>query len=146
MRSRPMKAILAATLAVALVPLAACGEDDDDARTTTEAEEQAATPQSAIAEAAATQAGLKQAEASYVAGDEAAAAEQVTETYLQHFELVEPALEEVDPELNEGLEHQIREDLVASMEAGEPVAQVKAQIEEIDAGLASAIKQLQGAG
>jgi hypothetical protein len=132
-------------LAAALLPLAACGDDDDNGTTTTEAEAEASTPQAAIAEAVETQNGLKQAEATYVSGDQAAAADQVSETYLQHFELVEPALEEVNPELNEELEHQIREELVASMEAGDPVAKVKAQINEIDAGLAEATKQLQGA-
>ena len=73
------------------------------------------------------------------------AADQVSETYLQHFELVEGPLEEVNEELTEELEDQIREELVSAMEAGDPVPEVTKLVEEIESGLVEAEKQLQAA-
>ena len=72
------------------------------------------------------------------------AAETVNETYLQHFELVEGPLEEVDEELNEELEEQIREELVDEIEAGAPVADVDDLIAEIETGLDEAERPLAG--
>lgn len=137
---RPRSLLLAA-LAAALVGVSGCGGDDES----TEAEEHASTPEQAIAEIGQTQRGVAQGVASYASGDAAAAAEQVTETYLQHFELVEGPLAEVDPELTEELEEQIREQLVGAIEAGDPVGKVKALGAEIDFGLVEARGKLQAA-
>ncbi|CAN5540099.1 hypothetical protein BH20ACT15_BH20ACT15_01590 [soil metagenome] len=140
MNARPIRWIVLAALAAAALGLASCGGNDDES---SEAEEQAATPAEAVSEVAETRRGLSQALASYSSGDADAASEQVTETYLQHFELVEGPLEEVDPELTEELEEQIREELVEAIETGEPVAAVRALNAEIDGGLAKASAKLQ---
>lgn len=136
-RARPA---LAATVVSGVLAMAGCGDDGD----TSTGAEQSVTPETAIAEVEETQSGLTDALATYSSGDDAAAADQATETYLQHFELVEGPLEEVDPELTEELEEMIREELVGAMEAGDPVPEVTALVDEIDAGLDDAAKQLQG--
>jgi hypothetical protein len=128
-------------LAAGTLAFAGCG---DDSETTPERAEQAATPETALAEVTMTQRGVDEALAAYAGGDEAAAADQVRETYLQHFELVEGPLEEVDPELTEELEDAIREELVDSMEAGDPVGQVTNLVDDITAYLRDATKALQG--
>jgi hypothetical protein len=120
--------------------LAACGGDDNSGDAGG-----AATPQTAIDEIGAVRAGLDDALRSYAAGDAAAAGETVDETYLQHFELVEGPLEEVDPELKETLEEQIREELAGEIESGAPAKQVAALAAEIDSGLGDAEKALAGA-
>lgn len=141
MRSGLLRPLLLATLAGALVAVSGCGDDDES----TEATEGASTPEQAVAEIAATRAGIERGVDSYASGDAAAASEQVTETYLQHFELVEGPLAEVDPELTEELEEQIREQLVDAIEAGEPLAEVRSLATEIEAGLAEARRKLQAA-
>lgn len=124
-------------LAVAALGLAACGGDDD--------EEAAVTPGQAIAEIAEVRAGLDEAVDAYEKGDSAGAEEAASEAYLQHFELVEGPLEEVDEELNEELEVLIRETLRDAIAAGEPVGEVKALVEEANEGLDEARSALKGA-
>ncbi len=121
--------------------LSACGSDDET-NSSSQAEEQSSSPQTAITEIGATQAGLAEALATYTGGNEAGAADAVSETYLNHFELVEGPLEEVDPELTEQLENSIREELVDAMEAGDPVPQVAALAAKIDRQLTSAAIKL----
>lgn len=128
------------TLIAATLALAACG---DDSGGSPEAEP-AASPEVAITEVEATQEGLQEALDTYSGGDQAAAADQASETYLQHFEVVEGPLEDVDAELTEELEEAIREDLVGAMESGDPVPDVRKLVEEIDADLAEATEALQG--
>jgi hypothetical protein len=128
---------LLSTLALAF---AACGDDESSE----ESAESTATPETAIAEIAAVRTGLADAVDTYSAGDAEAAAETVNETYLQHFELVEGPLEEVDEELNEELEEQIREELVAEIESGAPQKEVEALVAEIDSGLDEAEAALSG--
>lgn len=136
-----MKKTTTVLLASSALALAACGDDDGGEET-----EAAATPQTAIEEIAAVRAGLDQALAEYTGGDADTAAETVEETYLQHFELVEGPLEEVDAELNEELEEEIREELVERMESGAAAAEVKDLIADIESGLKEAETQLQEAG
>jgi hypothetical protein len=136
-----LKKMTTVLLASSALALAACGDDDGGEET-----EAAATPQTAIEEIAAVRAGLDQALAEYTSGDAATAAETVEETYLQHFEIVEGPLEEVDAELNEELEEEIREELVERMESSAAAADVKELIAEIESGLKEAETQLQGAG
>jgi hypothetical protein len=127
-------------LATSALALAACGDEEGGEET-----EAAVTPQVAIGEIAAVRAGLEQALAEYTNGDAESAAEIVEETYLQHFELVEGPLEEIDEELNEELEEGIREELVDTMESNAEVAQVKDMIAEIESGLDEAEAALNGA-
>src|SRR5205085_3286764 len=105
--------------------------------------EHAATPQQAIAEIAKVRSGLAAALATYKAGDESAADQQVGDTYLKHFELVEGPLEEVDHELNEELEDTIREELREQIRSGASAARVAALVKAIDARLDEAEQALQ---
>lgn len=134
------RTLVALTLTALIGGLVATGCGSDDA--STGAEGHTSTPAQAIAEIRETRAGIAAGVTSYAAGDAAAAAEQVTETYLQHFELVEGPLEEVDAELTEELEEMIREQLVDAIEAGEPVPEVRALVAEIGAGLREARRKL----
>ncbi|MGB2712170.1 MAG: hypothetical protein WBC33_11720 [Conexibacter sp.] len=121
----------AAVAALAIAAFAAgCGSD-----TKAEEAEHAATPQQAIAEIAKVRSGLAEALATYQAGDESAADEQVGDTYLQHFEHVEGPLEEVDHELKEQLEDTIRGELRDEIKAGAGTAKVEALVREINAKL-----------
>ena len=110
--------------AVAAGMLAAgCGSSEQSSSEASK--EETATPQQAIQEIAAVRKGLDQAIATYGSGDTAAADEQVGDTYLQHFELVEGPLEEADKELNEQLEDGIREELRGLIKDGAPKADVE---------------------
>lgn len=120
-----------AALAIAAFALG-CGSGDDKAAPKAE---HTATPQQAIAEIAKVRSGVAEALATYEEGDTGAADQQVGDTYLQHFELVEGPLEEVDPELTEQLEDTIREELREQIRADAGAARVKALVREIDAKL-----------
>ena len=141
MRTPRISSSVSLALVAGSLAIGGCG---DDAESTSEEAEHSASPETALAEVGETQKGLNEALATYAEGDEAAAAEAVQETYLQHFELVEGPLEEVEPELTEELEDAIREELVESMEAGDPVEDVTALVEDITADLGDASKALQG--
>jgi hypothetical protein len=132
-----------AIAAVGAATLTACGDDENGGE---EAEQASATPQDAITEIAAVRTGLASAVTAYRADDADRAQMLVEDAYLEHFELVEPALEEVDPELNEELEEQIREELVGEIEAGAPTPDVVELTVEIQRGLTKAESALEGAG
>jgi hypothetical protein len=113
-----------------------CGSGDGGTGSATEAREVAsATPQKAIREIAAVRRGLGQAMSTYRSGDKAKADEQVGDTYLQHFELVEGPLGKADGPLKQNLEHGIREELRAKIKAGASQAEVAKLYAEIDAEL-----------
>jgi major membrane immunogen (membrane-anchored lipoprotein) len=113
-----------------------CGSSDGGTDSATEArEETSATPEKAIQEIAAVRKGLDQAMSTYRSGDKAKADDQVGDTYLQHFELVEGPLEKVDGKLKENLEDGIREELRGKIKAGASQAEVDNLYEEIDAEL-----------
>jgi hypothetical protein len=135
-----VKVRIGAAVAALAIGLFAAGCGGSDAKT--EEAEHSATPQQAIAEIAKVRTGLAEALATYRTGDAAAADEQVGDTYLQHFELVEGPLEEVDGELNEQLEDTIREELREQIRADAGVAKVAALVREIDAKLAEAEQAL----
>ena len=99
--------------------VAACGGDDSSSDA-----ESKATPQQALREISEVRKGLEQAVSTYKSGDKAAADEQVGDTYLQHFELVEGPLDEADHELNESLEDGIREELREKIKAGASAAEI----------------------
>jgi hypothetical protein len=127
---------LAAAAAIAAsLSLAACGGEDKEAA---EREEHQSTPAQAHAEAGTVREQLAAALETYKGGDEAAAAKQVEDAYLEHFELVEGPLEAKDEELNEELEHAIREDLVTAMKDGKPATEVQDMVQEIDRDLVTA--------
>ena len=135
-------ALAALTLAL---PIAGCGDDtDDDAAE--QVEEAAVSPQQAIAEIALVRQGMDEGLAAYEAGDTAQAEQLVGDAYLEHFELVEPPLEEVDEELNEELEVLIRETLRDAIVAGEPVSQVEKLVMQANKGLDEAEAALGGSG
>jgi hypothetical protein len=107
--------------------LAACGSDKSEPENTS-----AATARKEIGE---TRNALNAALATYKSGDKAAAADQVAEAYVSHFEEVEGPLEDRNDELNEDLEHAISSELRSSMKAGKPAAAVEAQVKAILADL-----------
>jgi hypothetical protein len=135
-----MKVRIGAVAARALAGFArGCGSSDDKA---SEEAEHGTTPQQAVAEIAKVRSGLAEALATYRAGDARAADEQVGDTYLQHFELVEGPLEDVDHELNEQLEDTIREQLREQIRADAGAAQVAALVQQIDVKLDEAEQAL----
>lgn len=130
---------LAASAALALA-LAACGDDDSSSE-----EHPTLTPAQAVTELGLVSKGLQEAYAAYDKGDFAAAGELAGDAYLEHFELVEGPLEEVDEELNEELEHGIREELTAALESGAPKSEVNSLRREIDSGIDEARTALEAA-
>jgi high-affinity iron transporter len=135
--------LLIAVLTLGLLA-AGCGDDDDSDDAAEQAEETALTPDEAIAEIAVVRQGIEDGLASYEEGDAAAAEEAVTDAYLEHFELVEPPLEEADEELNEELEVLIRETLAGAIAEGEPVKDVEKIVDEASSGLDKAVEALGG--
>ncbi|MGN6189670.1 MAG: hypothetical protein ACTHOE_12295 [Conexibacter sp.] len=130
-----MKAWISAVAAVGLAGLAlGCGSGTNDGKTSEEAEH-GTTPRQAVAEIGKVRSGLAQALATYKAGDAQTAGEQVGDTYLQHFELVEGPLGKADHALNEDLEDTIREELRDRIRAHASAARVSALVREIDAKL-----------
>jgi high-affinity iron transporter len=121
---------------------AGCGGDDSDSSGETTAEEAPVSAQEAIAEIGEVRRGLDAAVAAYRQGDAERAEELASEAYLQHFELVEGPLEEVDEELNEELEETIRETLRERIDEGAPVAKVTALVRTIDRELDEAEEAL----
>ena len=128
--------IVLALAAVSALAVPACGDDEKKAQSAE------TTPAAAIEEANKTSVGLTTALKTYKDGDKAAAEEQVSETYLQHFELVEGPLEEVDHELNEELEEAISTDLRGKVADGAPAAEVRRLVADIKADLETAERKL----
>jgi high-affinity iron transporter len=141
--------LIAALLSLGLVS-AGCGDDsndtDDAAEEAEEAEETALTPDEAIGEIALVRKGIDEGLTAYEAGDAATAETLVGDAYLEHFELVEPPLEDADEELNEELEVLIRETLTGAIAAGEPVKDVEKLVDEVNSGLDEAEAALSGSG
>lgn len=127
---------LAAAAAIAAsLSLVACGDDATEAK---DRKKHQATPARARAEAGTVRKLLAAALTTYKGGDAAAAAKQVEDAYLEHFEDVEGALGATDAELNEELEHAIREDLVKAMKDGKPAGEVRSMVQDIDRDLVTA--------
>ncbi|HEY3018907.1 MAG TPA: hypothetical protein VGJ32_01880 [Solirubrobacteraceae bacterium] len=108
----------------------AVGCGDGDGKESDKGQTQA-TPQRAVAELGEVRKGLDQALDAYRSGERAAADRQVGDTYLEHFEIVEGPLGEVDHELTEKLEDGIREELRAKIKSGAPAAEVMRLGDEI---------------
>jgi hypothetical protein len=136
-----VKVRISAVVALALAGLAlGCGSSSDDKAS--EEAEHGTTPQQAVAEIGKVRSGLAEALATYKAGDASAADEQVGDTYLKHFELVEGPLEDVDHELKEQLEDTIREALREQIRADAGAAKVEQLVKKIDAKLDEAEQTL----
>lgn len=136
-----MKVRISAVVALALAGLTiGCGSSGDDK--SSEEAEHSTTPQQAIAQIGQVRSGLARALATYKTGDASAADEQVGDTYLQHFELVEGPLDTADHELKEQLEDTIREELRAQIRADAGAAEVSRLVREIDAKLDEAEQAL----
>ena len=125
------KRIFTAALAALALVAAGCGDDDEETTT----EEAAATSQQAIAEIGEVRGGLTQGLAAYQAGNAEEADTLIGDAYLEHFEIVEGPLEEVDPELNEELEELISTEIRDEIKAGAPVKEVQALVQEAQTGL-----------
>jgi hypothetical protein len=138
----PHPAAIAVPLAAAALLAAGCGDDDSSA--TAEEEHAAATPQKAIAEIAKVRVGLAAGLAAYEQGNAEKADELVGDAYLEHFELVEPPLEQRDEELNEELEELIREEIRQEIKAGAKQSEVAKLVKEANRELDEAEKALKG--
>jgi hypothetical protein len=136
------RAFPVAILVAAGLIAAGCGGDDSDSSGETTAEETSVSAQEAITEIGAVRRGLDAAVVAYRQGDAEQAEELASEAYLQHFELVEGPLEEVDHELNEELEETIRETLRDRINAGVPVAKVTLLVRTINRELDEAEQAL----
>jgi hypothetical protein len=132
-----LRTLLPAFLLSASLSLAACGSDES-----TNASEEQATPEQAIAEIGAVRAALDDAVAAVKSGDAAQADEALSEGYVEHFEKVEGPLDKVDHELNEELEDTIREELREQIRAGADEAKVARLVRTIDAKLDEAKQAL----
>jgi hypothetical protein len=131
------------TLAALAIGVFAAGCESKSGDAAKEQAEQQSTRQQAIAQIAKVRSGLDAALATYRAGDRGKADEQVGDTYLEHFELVEPPLDRVDHELKERTEDTIRETLRDRMKAGAPTADVARLVRQIDGLLDEATTALQ---
>lgn len=120
--------------------IAGCG----DSESSEEEHESAATPQMAIAEIPQVRAGLAAGLAAYQEGDAEKAEELIADAYLEHFEVVEGPLEEVDEELNEELEFLISTEIRRAIKQGKKPAQVQALVGQANAQLDQAAKALKG--
>jgi high-affinity iron transporter len=123
-----------AALTTLALAFAACG-DDSSSSPAPATEDATAAQSTALREAGETRDALRAALATYKQGDKAAAEEQVSEAYLQHFEEVEGPLGRADDELNEKLEDAIREELRADIRAGRPAAEIEQSVDAIAADL-----------
>jgi hypothetical protein len=141
---RHLLVLLAVALGLGLLA-AGCGDDDSD-DAAEQAEETALTPEQAIDEIALVRSGIEDGLIAYEEGDAATAETLVGDAYLEHFELVEPPLEEADEELNEELEVLIRETLRDAIVEGEPLKDVEKIADEAYTGLDEAVAALGSEG
>jgi outer membrane murein-binding lipoprotein Lpp len=131
-----LQAPLLAAAACGAFALPGCGSDSE------KSDEANVSDAKAIQEIAATRVGLDHAVKQLRAGDAKAAEDTVAETYLQHFELVEGPLDEVDHELNEELEEAINEELRDKIKGGATPAEVSKLVDSVKADLQTAEAKL----
>jgi ABC-type phosphate transport system substrate-binding protein len=124
-----MRLIVTSFTAAAALGLAACGSDSSGKAATGESAAVART------EVGKTRDALKAALATYKAGDTTAAADQVAEAYVSHFEDVEAPLDKKDHALKERLEKAISSGLRAHMKAKEPATAVAREVAAVVADL-----------
>jgi ABC-type phosphate transport system substrate-binding protein len=125
-----MRLIVTSVTAAAALGLAACGSDSPGSQAST-----GETASTARSEVGKTRSALRAALATYAAGDAAAAADQVAEAYVSHFEDVERPLAQKDPALKERLEESISSELRAHMKAHRPAGTIAREVGAIAADL-----------
>lgn len=143
-----MKKTLAPILLVMAIGVTACGDDEKSAAPATTTETTATAPakgSKALTELAETRRLVQEGVEAYAAGKATEATELVTDAYLEHFEFVEHDLDEADHELNETLEHQIREELRGMIRGGATAAEVRDLHAKIERGLDRAERKLKAA-
>lgn len=133
--------LLVAAFALAGVAAGCGGSDEPAGNGSPDTGEAFLTPTEAVDEIEIIQQRLEEAADQYDAGDAVAAEENLADTYLEHFELVEHPLEELDHDLMEDLEVSISTTLRNAVKEGEPAAQVDELVQDTNARLDEA-KQL----
>jgi len=118
------RAIAVSAVFATSLGLVACGDKTSKSGTET------AGPAAARKQVGETRTALAAAMTTYKAGDKAAAEEQVSEAYLQHFESVEASLGKLDAPLKETLEEVIATELRQKIKNGSG-AEVAALYQEI---------------
>jgi len=88
-------------------------------------------------------ADLDRAVASYRAGDAGGAREALIDAYLENFEDLEPSLAAAAPDLEQRLEHTLRDELRALVAQGAPVDRFEAAVKSARADLERARKALE---
>lgn len=132
-----------AALAAAALALAAagCGEKGEPGAEETETAISAA---QAVTETGAVRQGLQAGLAAYRKGDAQVADQRIGDAYLEHFELVEGPLGDLDPELNEDLEVLISTTIRDQIKANAAVPKVAALVGQAQSDLDRAGRVLQG--
>ncbi len=137
------KAFLGVSTLLAAAAVAACGTSEGSSEKARE-EEGRASPDEAASEIAAIEQMLERALAKYGRGDAGEAEELVGDAYLDHFERVEPQLEERDARLMAKLEDLLSTTIRDGMKRGEPedevgdlVAEAKNALDEAETLLSS---------
>lgn len=128
-------------LAAAATLLVACGGDDEGSGS----EESALSPAEAVAEVEVVHQDVGESLRTLRDGDADAAEELVSNAYLEHFELVEGPLEDIDAELNEELEELLREEMRAALADGESASAYAKLVAEAERGLEQARRKLESA-
>jgi hypothetical protein len=123
--------IAVSAVTAASLGLVACGDKKSKSSTET------ASPAAARKQVGETRIALAAAMKTYKSGDKAAAEEQVSEAYLQHFEGVEGPLGKRDAALKEELEDAIATELRQKIKSGSG-AEVAALYKEIVVNLSKA--------
>jgi high-affinity iron transporter len=134
-----LRRLLTTSVLASSLALAACGSE----KQTATAAEKEATPAQARAEIAQVRTALDNAIAALKDGDAKQAERLASDGYLEHFEKVEAPLKKVDAELNEKLEHTLREDLRDKIRSGAPATEIDRLVTDIKADLATAEQKLQ---
>jgi hypothetical protein len=136
MRISPTVALLALSGAVAL---AGCGEPKAKDAPATGA---TAKPLEAVQEIDVVRKDLVRVVNEVQQGHRKAAGEIVSETYVQHFEKVEPPLDKADHKLKEKLEKALSRTLRQKIKTGKPVGEIGKFVQRLDLELAKAQDEL----
>jgi hypothetical protein len=132
MSLRTTASLLALSGSFALV---ACGSEETSTESGAAARSSA---ERALAEIGNVRTSLDDAVAAVRRGDRAKADEILAEGYVEHFEIVEHPLEEVDPALKEELEETLATKLRDEVKRGASAAEVQALAEDAKADLDTA--------
>ena len=133
------RTVAAPLLVAGALWVGACGSDDEDSGA---AAAKTVSPQRAIAEIAKTRTGLDRGLAAYKAGDAKKADEILAETYVQHYELVEPPLAKKDNALMQRIESNISAQIRVQIKQKVPKAKLEGLIKRTEADLDTAEAKL----